>query len=196
MCVLKLTRGAAFSHAALFAKSRESQGVWTASRPARPAPRPLLCPPRALLGGPWLSVCRCVRHVCCLLSHLLLLLCVCVQSLSRVRLCDPTACGPPGTPVHGILQTRRLAWVALSSSRAASQPRHGSDFSRISCAAGGFLTPDHCGRPPVPWRGLGFSSLEWASCFTVTTHVNHRYRQCVGKNSDLFILPVNRKQNI
>ena len=83
MCVLKLTRGAAFSHAALFAKSRESQGVWTASRPARPAPRPLLCPPRALLGGPWLSVCRCVRHVCCLLSHLLLLLCVCVCSVTQ-----------------------------------------------------------------------------------------------------------------
>ena len=52
MCVLKLIRGAAFSHAALFAKSRESQGVWTASRPARPAPRPLLCPPRALLAAP------------------------------------------------------------------------------------------------------------------------------------------------
>ena len=30
---------------------------------------------------------------------------------------------PPGSSVHGILQARILAWVAISSSRGSSQPR-------------------------------------------------------------------------
>ena len=38
-------------------------------------------------------------------------------SLSRVRLsCDPTDSSPPGSSVHGILQERRLEWVAISFS--------------------------------------------------------------------------------
>ena len=40
-----------------------------------------------------------------------------VKSLSRVRLCDPVDCSPPDSSVHGILQARRLQWVAISSSR-------------------------------------------------------------------------------
>ena len=35
------------------------------------------------------------------------------QSLSRVRLCDPVDCSPPGSSVHGILQARILEWVAI-----------------------------------------------------------------------------------
>ena len=31
-------------------------------------------------------------------------------SLSRVQLCDPMDCGPPGSSVHGILQARILEW--------------------------------------------------------------------------------------
>ena len=30
-------------------------------------------------------------------------------------LCDPIDCSPPGSSVHGILQTRRLEWVAMPS---------------------------------------------------------------------------------
>jgi len=55
-----------------------------------------------------------------------------VQSLSRVRLfataakslqscptlCDPIDGSPPGSPVPGILQTRTLEWVAITSSNA------------------------------------------------------------------------------
>ena len=33
-------------------------------------------------------------------------------------LCDPIEGSPPGSPVHGILQARRLEWVAISSSNA------------------------------------------------------------------------------
>ena len=43
--------------------------------------------------------------------------CVC-QSLTRVRLFDPVDCSPPGSSVRGILQARKLEWVAISSSRA------------------------------------------------------------------------------
>ena len=32
--------------------------------------------------------------------------CVCAQLLSHIWLCNPMDCGPPGSSVHGILQTR------------------------------------------------------------------------------------------
>ena len=33
-------------------------------------------------------------------------------------LCDPVDCSLPGSPVHGILQARKLEWVAISFSNA------------------------------------------------------------------------------
>ena len=41
---------------------------------------------------------------------------------SCLTLCDPMDCGPPGSPVHGILQAG-LEWVAVPSSR--DLPRSG-----------------------------------------------------------------------
>ena len=38
-------------------------------------------------------------------------------------LCDSMDCSPPGSSVHGILQTRSLEWVAMPSSRGSSRPR-------------------------------------------------------------------------
>ena len=38
-----------------------------------------------------------------------------------VQLCDPMDCSPPGSSVHGIILTRVLEWVAISSSRGSSQ---------------------------------------------------------------------------
>ena len=52
------------------------------------------------------------------------------KSLSRVRLCESTDCSPPGPSVHGILQARILEGVAISFSRASSQPK---DRTRVSC---------------------------------------------------------------
>ena len=40
-----------------------------------------------------------------------------LSSFSHVQLCDPVDCSPPDSSVHGILQARRLEWVAISSSR-------------------------------------------------------------------------------
>ena len=48
-------------------------------------------------------------------------------------LCDPKDHSPPGSPVHGIYQTRILEWVAISFSRASSQPRH---WTQVSCTVG------------------------------------------------------------
>ena len=47
-------------------------------------------------------------------------------------LCDPMDCSPPGSSVHGILQTRTLEWVAISFSRGSSRPRDQTDVSRIA----------------------------------------------------------------
>ena len=37
-------------------------------------------------------------------------------------LCDPMDCSPPGSSVHGILQTGILEWAAISFSRDLSDP--------------------------------------------------------------------------
>ena len=56
---------------------------------------------------------------------------------SVVSDCNPMDCSPPGSSVHGILQARKLEWVAISFSRGFSQPRHRTWVSHIS---GTFLT--------------------------------------------------------
>ena len=50
------------------------------------------------------------------LPNLNTLRCVCVSHWSCPTLCDPMDCSPPGSFVHGILQTRTLEWVAVSFS--------------------------------------------------------------------------------
>ena len=40
-----------------------------------------------------------------------------------LTLCDPMGCSPPGASVLGILQAKRLEWVAVSFSRGSSWPR-------------------------------------------------------------------------
>ena len=45
----------------------------------------------------------------------------------------PMDCSPPGSSVHGILQTRILEWVAISSSRGPSRRRDPTHVSHVSC---------------------------------------------------------------
>ena len=48
---------------------------------------------------------------------------------SCLTLFNPTDCSPQGSPVHGILQARRLEWVAMPSSRGSSQvTRHNREL--------------------------------------------------------------------
>ena len=82
---------------------------------------------------------------------------MCAQSCLTV--CNPMDCSPLGSSIHGILQVRRLEWVAISFSRGSSWPRN----RRVSPAlARGFLTTELSGKPPYhpafitePW------SPEW-----------------------------------
>ena len=56
---------------------------------------------------------------------------------SRLTLCDPMDCSPPGSSVHGILLAGMLKWVAIPFSRGCSWPR---DQTHVSCLAGEFFT--------------------------------------------------------
>ena len=56
---------------------------------------------------------------------------------SRLTLCNPMDCSPPGSSVQGILQARILAWVAIPFSRGSSWPR---DRTQVSGIAGKFFT--------------------------------------------------------
>ena len=57
---------------------------------------------------------------------------------SCCTLCYLADCSPPGSSVHGILQTRILEWVAMSSSRGSSRPRD--------------RTLGHWGSHLLPWQ--------------------------------------------
>ena len=65
-----------------------------------------------------------------------------VKSLSRVRLCYPVNCSPPGSSVHWIFQARILEWVAISFSRGSSQPR---DWTRSPALRADGLTSEPSG---------------------------------------------------
>ena len=72
----------------------------------------------------------------------------CEVTQSCPTLCDPMDCSLPGSSVHEIFQARVLEWVAISFSRASSQPR---DQTRISHSTGRRFTSNFL-------RGLIFIS--------------------------------------
>ena len=49
----------------------------------------------------------------------------------------------------GILQARKLEWVAISSSRGSSQPRDQTHVFCSSCISGRFFTTEPLGKPLV-----------------------------------------------
>ena len=59
--------------------------------------------------------------------------CSCSAAQPCPALCSPADCSPPGSSVHGIVQARKLEWVAISSSRASSGPRDLTCISCVSC---------------------------------------------------------------
>ena len=56
---------------------------------------------------------------------------------SCLTLCDPMECGPAGSSVNGILQSRILEWVTIPFSRRSSRPR---DQTQVSHISGRFFT--------------------------------------------------------
>ena len=76
-------------------------------------------------------------HTCiylCIYAPLFLFWC-CVCAQCCLTLCNPMDYSPPGSSIHGILQTGILQWVTISFSRRSSQPR---DWTCISYIAGRF----------------------------------------------------------
>ena len=59
---------------------------------------------------------------------------------SRLTLCNPMGCSPPGSSVQGILQARILEWVAMCSSRGSSWPGREPTSFMPPALAGGFFT--------------------------------------------------------
>ena len=93
---------------------------------------------------------------------------ICMFILSCSVMSDlryPMECSPPGSSVHGILQTRMLEWV-VHSSRGSSQLR---DQTQVSCISGRFFTvwatrepimSCHCNHSQV----LDLEALVWVRC--------------------------------
>ena len=80
----------------------------------------------------------------------------------------PTLCDLMDYTVHGILQARIMEWVAIPFSRGSSQPRDGTQVSRI---AGGFFTSwttreaqTLCGaQNPGPWSKATSTLYLWCA---------------------------------
>ena len=87
---------------------------------------------------------------------------------SRLTLCDPMDCSPPGPSVHGILQARILEWVAVPFSRESSQPRN---WTQVSSIAGEFFTI---------WatRNTGVGSLSLLPGIFLTQELNRGLLHC------------------
>ena len=99
--------------------------------------------------------------------------------LSRVRLCDPVACSPPGSSVRGILQARRLEWGATAFSSAM--------YTYIP--SWGFLPPHPA--PPLVITGQGaelpgYSALPISWLFSM--QLVYR-RRCYSPNLSLLLCP-------
>ena len=88
-------------------------------------------------------------------GFLILRVCVCVYAWvpSCSTLSDPMNYSPPGPSVHGILQSRILECVAISSSRGFSQPRDQTLLSCVSCIGKQILNHH------ATWEALDFTYL-------------------------------------
>ena len=82
---------------------------------------------------------------------------------SCLTLCDPIDGSPPGSPIPGILQARKLEWVAISFSSAWKWKVKGKSLSRVRLLATPW-TAAYQAPPPMGfsrreyWSGLPFPS--------------------------------------
>ena len=67
-------------------------------------------------------------------------MCVRLSFQSCPTLCDPMDYSPPDFSLHGILQARKLEWVAMPFSRGSSQPGIEPMSLTSPALAGGFFT--------------------------------------------------------
>ena len=67
-----------------------------------------------------------------------------LQSCLTLR--DPVNCSPPGCSVHGILQARRLEWVAITFSRESSRFRDWTQYPALQAYS---LLSEPPGKPKI-----------------------------------------------
>ena len=83
-------------------------------------------------------------------------ICVCLPSHHPTLFNPMNHRSPPGSSVHGIVQTRILEQVAMPSSRGSSEPRSQTHISYVSCTGRRFLHHwCHLGSPDIhkhPWN--------------------------------------------
>ena len=83
----------------------------------------------------------------------IILMCVHDRSLQSCSiLCNPLDCSPPGSSVHGILQSRILEWVVISFSRGSFPARDQTHVSYISCTGRWILYHWATGEAPANCR--------------------------------------------
>ena len=76
-----------------------------------------------------------------------------LSCFSCVWLWDSMDYSPPGSSVHGILQSRMLERVSMTSSRGSCWPRNWTCVSCIYCIAGRFFTTEPPRKPGEQCRG-------------------------------------------
>ena len=69
----------------------------------------------------------------CVWTNAILSQSVCACVFSRIWLCDPKDCSPPGSSVLGISQARILEWVVIPYYKESSWSRNQTHVSCISC---------------------------------------------------------------
>ena len=102
----------------------------------------------------------------------------CSVTQSCLTVCDAMDCGPSGSSVHGIFQTRILEWVAISSSRGSSLPRIQLVSPASPALAGGFFTTALPGKPKVNIPFATWNLRGSAELFLQEMH-NISVMQCV-----------------
>ena len=98
-------------------------------------------------------------------------ICAAAKSLqSCPTLCDPIDGSPPGSPIPGILQARRLDWAAISFSSAWKWKVKLKSLSRVRLLATPWTAASRLLRPwdfPGKRTGVGCHCLLWRICATI-----------------------------
>ena len=143
------------SHCLKVAESKESEQRWRSEIRARIQSRSNLasCPLVSDAGDSCLQINPLAEQRPVLLGRTFHRCCFALSRFSRVCLCSPMDCSPPGSSGHGILQARILEWVAMPSCRGSPRPRDGSHISYVSCIGRQLLYDWHCLEVPTFHQG-------------------------------------------
>ena len=113
------------------------------------------------------------------------MLCYAKSLQSCPTLCNPIDGSPPGSPVPGILQARKLEWVAISLSNAWKWKVKGKSLSRVQL----LVTPWIAAYQAPP--SMGFSKQEcWSGVPLPSPSLRLEVKNRDGKHKgeDLFVM--------